>query len=368
MKHHINKKLFATMAGLMIAAPFAAQAADGGTTLYGQARISVDSADNGAERVTRVANRDTNLGVKGFENLGNGLKAIFQFETQVDLDDGGASSGTLFSSGRSSYVGLVSEFGTVALGVIDSPHRESTDKIDVFSNSLADHNTIIGNVGNGNTGAEFNRREPNTINYWSPKFNGFQVKGQVRVDEVAGVDRNRYSVAGLYENGPWYAALAYEIHGKEGTPVDPDGKGPLPAAGTNDTAGFKFGVAYAFNEEKTRVGFIYDRISEDDADSRFDRNAYYVNLSHKLDNNVFKVGYARAEESDAAVGDDGADFYFLGLSHALSKRTEIFGLYAATNNEDNGRFGLGNSTNGNIAASAPGADLDGFSLGVTHKF
>lgn len=158
------------------------------------------------------------------------------------------------------------------------------------------------------------------------------------------------------------------MHGEEGSTVDPDGAGPLPAVGTNNTDGFKFGVAYAFNEEKTRLGFIYDRISEDSADSLFDRDAFYVNLSHKINNNVFKVGYAHADESDAVVGEDGADFYFVGLSHNLSKRTEIYGLYAAVNNNDAGRYGLGNSTNGATAASAPGADLEGFSLGITHKF
>lgn len=365
MKHHFNKKLFAAMAGLMIALPFSAQAEDGTTTVYGQARLSVDVTDNDDDTVIRVANNDSRFGVKGFENLGNGLKAIFQFEVQADLDDGGATSGSFFSSGRTSYVGLVSSYGTVALGIIDSPHRESTDKIDVFGNSLADHNTIIGNVGtnpsgaaDGSTTAEFNRREPNTINYWSPKFNGFQFKGQYRVDENEAVSQNRYSVGGFYENGPLYAALAYELHGDEAS------------GATNDTDGFKFGVAYAFNEEKTRVGFIYDRISEDNADTAFDRDAVYINLSHKLDNNVFKVGYAQAFESDAAVGDDGAAFYFVGLSHNLSKRTEVYGLYAATNNDDNGRFGLGNSTNGNtpIPPGGVGNDLGGFSVGMVHKF
>lgn len=353
---------------LLLATLATSAAASGNTILYGQTRVSVDSVDNDEDRVTKVADTESRLGIKGFENLGNSLKAVFQLEVAVNLDDGVGATGTLFGRGRNSYVGLEGGFGTVALGIYNSPYRETTDKIDVFGASLADHNTIIGNVGDGDTAAEFNLREPNTLNYWSPKFKGFYFNAQYRVDETAGADQDRYSVGAFYENGPWYAALGYELHGEEGSMIDPDGTGPLPAVGTNDTNGLKFGVAYAFNEDQTRVGFVYDRISEDDADTAFDRDAVYVNLSHKLANNVVKVGYAHAFESDAATGDDGADFYFIGLSHDLSKRTEVYGLYAAVNNEEAGNYGLGSSTNGATATSAPGANLDGFSVGITHKF
>ncbi len=366
MKKFIKTFLLVVLALSVL--PANAQADEGNTTLYGQARLSVDSVDDDEDRVTQVADTESSLGIKGFENLGNGLKAVFQIETAINLDDGAGTTGTLFGRGRHSYIGLESGLGTVALGIYNSPYRETTNGIDIFGNGLADHNTIIGNVGDGDTMAEFNLREPNSINYWSPKIKGFYFNGQYRVDETAGADQNHYSAGVFYENGPLYAALGYEVHGEEGSTVDPDGAGPLPAVGTNDTDGLKFGIAYAFNEEKTRVGFIYDRISEDGADSVFDRDAFYVNLSHKLDNNVLKVGYAHANDSDAG-GDDGADFYVAGLSHNLSRRTEIYGLYAAVNNDDDaGRYGLGSSTNGATAASAPGANLDGFSIGVTHKF
>jgi predicted porin len=355
--------------------PAAAVADEGNVTIYGQARISVDYADNGADasdpggdingEFAQIANRDSNFGIKGWEPLGNGLKAIFQFEVQADLDDGGASSGSFFSSGRKSYVGLLSNYGTVVLGIVDSPHRESTDKIDIFANSLADHNTIISNVGDGDGSAEFNRREPNTINYWSPKFNGLSFKGQYRFDEVDGVENDRPSVAVFYENGPLYATAGYELHPNE--------------TGGNDADDWKFGVSYAFNA--TKVAFIYDSLELDDADSVYDRDAWYVSLAHKFGNNTFKIGYAQAQDSDAAddlatltvdESDDGADFWFVGLSHALSKRTEVFALYATTENDEGGRFGLGNSTNGarvtGTALLNRGQDLDGVSFGMTHKF
>lgn len=368
MKRRINKKLYVTVIGALFTAPLMAQADGGNTTLYGQARLSIANIDNEATSVTQITNDDSRFGVKGFENLGNGLKAIFQLEVQAEFDDGdGGTAGGFLSSGRSSYVGLVSGLGTAALGIIDSPHRESTDKIDGFGNTLADHNTIIGNAGNGNTTAEFNRRNGNSINYWSPRFEGLQFKGQYSFDEIDGVDRNFYGAAVFYENGPLYAGLGYEVHEDDLATV----------TDINDTEGFKAGIAYAFNEEKTRVGFIYDKISEDNVRSNFDRDAWYLNLSHKSGNNTFKVGFAVAEGSDTVdsaatptvdESDDGAMFYFVGLSHNITKRTEIYGLYAQTENDTRGRFGLGNSTNGNTATTVFGADIYGFAVGMVHKF
>lgn len=356
-----------SLLGISLAPFCGAHADEGVVTLYGQARMSVDYVDDDVNDVTQISNGDSRLGVKGAEPLGNGIKAIFQFEVNVNLDDGAGSSGTLFGSTRTSFIGLASNYGTLALGIHDSPYREGTDKIDIFGNTLADYNTILGNVGDGDTTAEFNRREPNTINYWSPRFEGLQFKAQYRVDEIDGINQDRYSVGGVYENGPWYAAVAYEVHNNEAS------------GGANDTAGIKGGAAYAFNQEKTRVGVIYESLSENDASSAFDRDAWYLNLSHKIEDNTLKIGYAHAEDSDAAAADDGANFYFAGLTHSLSKRTEVYGLYARTDNDDDGRYGLGNSNSGSRGtptrdddAGDPvqvlGADLWAISFGVNHRF
>lgn len=367
---HMNKKFYpivvrtALTIMAIIATSLPAQAVDvDNVTFYGQARTSIDYVDNDEDSQAQVSNGDSRLGVRGMKELGNGLKAVFQFEVQVDLDDGGAKSGTLFSTGRNSYVGLEGGFGTVALGLFDTPYREFTDKIDIFANTLADHNTIISNIGDGDTSAEFNNREPNSINYWSPKFGGLQLKAQYRVDEDSEVSKDRYSVGAVYENGPWYATLAYDKHENEVDVLDTGGA----VIASHDTDGIKLGLAYSFNEEKTRLAFIYETLSEDGAESAFDRDAYYVSLSHKIDNNILKAGYAHAGDNDL-VDNSGANFYFAGLSHNLSKRTEIYSLYAQTDNDSNGGFPLGSSTSGATAPSDFGASISGISLGVIHKF
>lgn len=58
----------------------------------------------------------------------------------------------------------------------------------------------------------------------------------------------------------------------------------------------------------------------------------------------------------------------MGLTHTLTKRTEVFGLYARTDNDANGAYGLGASTSGLVAAPFPGAELSSVSIGLNHKF
>ncbi|HRM55606.1 MAG TPA: porin, partial [Ottowia sp.] len=58
-------------------------------------------------------NGTSRLGVRGVEDLGGGLKAGFQFETGLDLDNGG-SSGAFWS--RQANIWLGGNWGTVKLG------------------------------------------------------------------------------------------------------------------------------------------------------------------------------------------------------------------------------------------------------------
>lgn len=326
----------------------------GNVTVYGKARLSADSTDDGAKHVTRVSESDSRLGFKGKEDLGNGLKAIFQIETSVSLDAGASSSGSLFGAGRNSYVGLESGIGSAVLGIHNSPYRDATGKLDPFEESMADYNSIIGNISGNGTTSEYNRREPNTVNYWSPQWNGLQFKAQYRFDENAATEEDRYSVSGTYENGPLFASVSHETHQGEG------------GGGAHDTHGNKLGLGYTVGEA-TKLGFVYENLSEQGAASAFDRNAWYVSLAHKIGSNTLKAAYGRAGDHDAA-DDSGADLFAVGATHHLSKRTEVFGLYAVTRNDNQAAYHLGSGTNGVTAPSAPGQDVSSFSVGINHNF
>jgi len=355
-----NKKLYAAMAGMLLTMSTAVQA---DITLYGKARTSVDLTDNGVDNVTNVSSNSSRLGFKGSEDLGNGLKAVFQYETLIFLDDGAGSTGTLFGTARNSYVGIVSGLGTLLLGVTDNPYKLATNKLDVYSDSMGDFNTIMGNVSGAST--PFDEREPNSINYWSPKFNGLQLMGAYRPDESGAVKRDRYSLSVVYENGPLYGSIAYENHKSEANAA-----GSISSTATGrifDTQGWKAGIGYAFNHEKTKLGLVYESLSQDGAATVLDRDAWYLSLAHKMDNNTFKLAYAKANDNDK--GDDtGANWYVVGLDHSLSKRTTIYALYAKTNNDSAARYGLGTGGSTGAVVPALGDDPSTFSIGINHDF
>ena len=100
-----------------------------------------------------------------------------------------------------------------------------------------------------------------------------------------------------------------------------------------------------------------------------DRNAWYASVAHKMGNTTLKAAYTMAGDLDG-VNNSGAKQYSLGASYALSKRTEMFGLYTQVKNDSAANYSLGGGGTGihAVAAAAIGQDPRGISLGMIHKF
>ncbi len=117
----MNKKIIA----LAVAAAFSAPAfAD--VTVYGRAHLSLDSNSGNAAATTTAGTKNglnltsnaSRLGFKGTEDLANGLKAVYQLETEVSGTGAASSTNStgLFVTQRDTYIGVTSEFGTVLAG------------------------------------------------------------------------------------------------------------------------------------------------------------------------------------------------------------------------------------------------------------
>ena len=180
----MNKKLIAlAVAGATFAPAAMAQSANP-VTLYGRAWVMMNSvkADGGATPLASrntVVNESSLIGVRGLEDLGGGLKAFFQLEfgfapeenvTSVStINNLAAGAATPISinnspvSGRNSAVGLVGTFGSVLLGRWDTPFKLSQIQIDpAGQNTIGNQLAVIGTGG-------FNRREINTLQYWTDR-------------------------------------------------------------------------------------------------------------------------------------------------------------------------------------------------------
>jgi len=88
-----------------------------------------------------LKNNSSLLGFKGTEDLGNGLKALFQIETNVNMTGGSAvaaGNGSTWGSMRDSYVGVGSKFGTVLGGYLSTPFRSALTSFDVMPGATGD--------------------------------------------------------------------------------------------------------------------------------------------------------------------------------------------------------------------------------------
>ena len=185
--------------------------------LDGLARIAVGSAAVGAFRAGQSFKGwgmdqssfgpGSRVGVRGSEDLGNGLKAVYQIELGVDITNatrdtnianGNRANGFAF---RNTFVGLAGDWGTLLLGRHDTPLRLSTRNLDLFSDTLADYNSTVGFQ---------DLRTDSNVAYMSPNWSGFQFMAAVMPqggatlsgafnqdeDSIAGA----YSLAAMYTN------------------------------------------------------------------------------------------------------------------------------------------------------------------------
>ena len=233
----MNKKLIPFAVAAALTAPLAAQAE---VTIYGKANVSYDAVKcDGDKRHYKITSnqpegcgaflfdengdlitssfygpegRASRLGFKGSEDLGNGLKAIWKMEFSVDMANNSA-----VNSSRNAYVGLAGDtWGTILMGRHDSPYKMATSKLDYFSDQLADFN--------GTIGFEDLRLE-NVAAYISPNWGGFTLSGAVVAPGFQGGDVGRdlaeaYSIAGVYDNGPFFFSAAYENFDKQWASIE----------------------------------------------------------------------------------------------------------------------------------------------------
>ena len=168
----------AVVAPVVVAAP-AVVAEKPKFTWYGVADADVEQVKSDKVAATapgtrgRVTSNASRLGVKGEENVGEGLTAFFQVETRVNLmgnefaTTSNAAGGTtqtnlgVFNGMRNSNIGLKGDFGTAFIGNWDTPFKVSHNKVELFDNSSIATNTALLGAGP----ARFNLRQNSSVQY-----------------------------------------------------------------------------------------------------------------------------------------------------------------------------------------------------------
>ena len=184
---------------------------DEGVQFSSNAKNSVGGTNVGGRQValdSTSGEQGSRWGLKGAEDLGGGLQAVFTLESGINLNTGAlGQGGTEF--GRQAFVGLSSsQYGAVTLGrQYDSVVTYAQPVASVGyagSSSLAEHPGDLDNTNNS-------LRTNNTIKYASPNFSGLTFGAEVSLGGQAGnvTAGGGYNAGAAYSNGPVTLGAAY---------------------------------------------------------------------------------------------------------------------------------------------------------------
>lgn len=339
----MNKKLLALAIAGVFAAPLAAQAE---VSIYGVAHVSVDSLDNDdSVDGVFVSSNSSRIGFKGSEDIGGGLKGIWQIESLVNLDEGGSQLAT-----RNSFLGLAGGWGAALFGRHDTPMKLVGRKVDLFGDTIGDSRNI--------TLPTADLRPNNVIAYASPNMNGLQALAAYVTDDGTD-DADAWSVNATYGNGPLWVGAAYESHGeaigRSLTPISTESESLWRLAASYEMGAFK-------------VTGMYDNYTDALGISGADTSAWGLGAAFSMGNNVVKAQYYSIDSFDNA-DNTGASEWAVGLDHNFSKSTTGYLAYASTDNDDFSARGMSGGGHGDVVLpTTGGANPTGFSVGLIHKF
>ncbi|MCR4346251.1 MAG: porin [Sulfuricaulis sp.] len=343
-----KKLLMAAVGAALVAGPMvAAHAAS--ATLYGHMHMSMDRYDNDVNEDGMMANNSSRFGIKGDEDLGGGLKAIYQIESPIFAADEG--TGGFGGTMRNTFVGFSGGWGAVKIGRHDTAYKDLGRKFDNFNEQVGDMRNFIGNAGT------YDKRISNMIRYESPNFGGLNVVVQNSSNngsDLAGNTSEKDTSLGVnWSAGPLFLGAAWNEVANTGL--------------TNDTTGMRLAGAYTMND--FTFGLLWESLSDISGTSGHDRDALGFVASMKMGNNKLKFHWLDADQYDDTAN-TGGDMIAIGVDHMFSKTAIVYLNYASVGNDTAATFSTASSNggHGDNLATAAGKDATAISAGYILKF
>ena len=363
-----------SLIALAVLAASGAAMAQSSVTLYGvlDTGVSYFKGDDSVYGLTKTGgNVNSRLGFRGVEDLGNGLKATFNLEGGMNVDDGTGYLGadgpddTGFQFRRTSTVGLAGNFGEVRFGRMLTSSYLAVSRYDAFGDTGAGA-SLAWNPGN--TG--YAPRAENAISYTSPNFSGFKIGAEYGFGEQQKASDSRYvGIGATYDNGPLSLGLGVDrLNGDTQNNTQWD---------ENQTT-WHLGGSYNFGVAKL-LGFYKETKFKETGLNAGNDSTKFKTFGLGVTAPVGAAGEVRASYNHYRVSEDitgvaaptlKADQLSLGYVHNLSKRTALYGTYAYLKNKNKDGDNLGLQLNG----AMPGAGLSdsgaqhGLQVGIRHAF
>jgi predicted porin len=341
----MNKKLLAIAVGAAMVAGTTVAMAE--ATVYGKISMGVVSYDDGDDAPADgagigVFDESSRLGVKGSEDLGNGLKGVFKMEGTVDMDGLGS-----FDFNRDTYVGLAGDFGEVTIGRRNTSYKDATGDMDLFADMWGD----VTGSGFGH----FDQREANMISY-KGNFGMVSLSVDLQNSEQpdTGADQDKM--------GNSIAVAIKPMKGLKISVANATCGGVCASGGVDDTA-TKLGVQWKGGDHT--VNATYAMESDDSADE--DMTVAVVQYGLAMGMNKIQASYSMLDEKD--VDDANATQASVAFLHSFSKSTTAYVAYSQVSNDDTVSYEgrMGDSLDG-FDNTTGGSTATGFAVGVVHKF
>lgn len=322
--------------------------AQSSVNIFGTIDLAARSVKNGSGGTQRQLATDginsSQLVFSGTEDLGSGLYAGFTLNAGFNPDLG--TTNTKFFNRRSTVSLISSTFGELRLGHDYDATFWTTTRFDPYgTNGVGNFGNTLSSLGSGsNTGA----RVDNGIHYLLPSNLG-GVYGQLTLAPGEGTLGNRYSGVRL-----GIARDAFDVVGAYGETT---------VAGGNKLKVANIGASYDFNVVKL--------LTQIDTAKYNDRKQTVVMLAGIANIGVgqAKISYIVSNMSGTSStlgyrsGDDARQIA-VGYLYNLSKRTAVYGTFAAINNRNGAAYTVAPQPSGLRA----GERSTGYDIGLRHFF
>ncbi|RAR54209.1 GBP family porin [Paraburkholderia unamae] len=261
-------------AAAVLSATFATVAqAQSSVTLYGLIDAGFTYVRGGGQNTWQMKSGTVNgsrWGLRGSEDLGGGLKAIFTLENGFSIANGtAAQSGRMF--GRQAFVGLASDqYGAVTLG---RQYDSVVDYLAPLSNTGSQYGGTISAHPFDNDNLNNSVRFNNTVKYTSLNYAGFKFGATYSFSNSTQFANNRaYSFGASYAWGGLTLAAAYLQLNNDITSTVFGNSGPSSSASGAQTGEWTFlagrqrtfggGVNYTYGPVTAGVVYTQTNLSD----------------------------------------------------------------------------------------------------------
>jgi predicted porin len=392
----MQKKLIAlAIAGLASSAAFA----QSNVTVYGLVDygfVSRNGNDGGVGDSNRATSPQINgtrhelasgvqagsrIGFRGAEDLGNGVKAIFELEYGITVDNGGAapvSSTTSPFWNRHSYVGLTGGFGTVVGGRVDGDRYSVINKYDPFGGGTVANAVTVFN--------EQVTRGDNAIAYITPDFSGFNALFAYTTSLVGNestgtctattpitcTDQHNGDIRLWlsqfnYNNGPIAVTLNFESADRKN--ISNSDIRIVQVGGSYDFGVVKVSALWDSLKDDIGGGAAYSTLAG--TQPKNDVRNWLVGGTVPIGNGLVRAQYSRHQDKTFDSSD--CRKFGIGYRYNLSKRTNVYTDYARITNDGNATCQIGFSGTAGAADFAQTSrsslyGVHGFDFGIQHAF